>query len=74
MPDNRIDVNRVGWSVVRLEKQVDDLHEQIRELCGEDGPFVRKSDFLPVRLLVYGFVGIVLVAVVGALIALVVSR
>lgn len=36
--------------------------------------FVRKSEFEPVRNLVYGFVVLIVVAVIGALVALVVVR
>lgn len=35
--------------------------------------YVTKSEFLPVRNAVYGFVGLILVAVVGAVISLVVG-
>jgi len=45
-----------------------DMHEIKKKL---DMNYVTLAEFRPVRLLVFGFVGLVLTAIVGALIALV---
>jgi hypothetical protein len=49
-----------------IKKDVTEIKERL------EGQFVSKDEFEPVKKIVYGLVGIILVAVVGALIALVV--
>jgi hypothetical protein len=53
--------------IARLEEQVKTLWENMKEKVSE-------SDFEPIKLLVYGMTGMVLVAVCGALIKLVVMQ
>lgn len=54
----------------KLDTKIDALHAGLsREL----GAYVRKEEFGPVKSIVYGLVGMILTAVVGALIYLVVS-
>ena len=51
------------------------IQRDIAEINGKlDNKYVTKSEFEPVRNLVYGMVAIILVAVVGALIALVIIK
>lgn len=49
-------------------KSVDDLNHKI------DSNYVTKEQFAPVQRLVYGLVGLILVAVVGAVMAIVLRR
>lgn len=47
----------------RLSSKIDDLKEELR------GSYVRKEEFESVKMVVYGLVGTILLAVVGALLA-----
>lgn len=50
-----------------------DVYEQIDKLRQDiEENYVSKVEFTPIKILVYGFVGLLLTAVVGALIAQVV--
>lgn len=50
-----------------------DVYEQIDKLRQDiEENYVSKAEFTPVKILVYGFVGLLMTAVVGALIAQVV--
>jgi len=49
-------------------KAISDFRNEIR------GCYVSNDRFMPVEKLVYGLVGIILLAVVGALVALVINR
>lgn len=49
-------------------KAISDFRNEIR------GCYVSNDRFMPVEKLVYGMVGVILLAVVGALVALVVSK
>lgn len=49
-------------------KSVDDLNNKI------DHNYVTKDQFEPVKRIVYGLVGLILVAVVGALLSLVIGK
>lgn len=53
----------------RIEKNVSDLAEKIDGLAKQ---YVTQAEFGPVKRIVYGAVGIILVAVIGAVIGLVV--
>ena len=63
--------------LIKLSTQLDNLVDDVRELKKGLGDmkskFVTKEEFEPIKRLVYGAVGLILVAVVGALIALVVQ-
>jgi len=71
--------------LVRLEERVKALAARIEEserawraavdkACDKFSNYVSRVEFIPVKTLVYGFVGLVLVSFVGAMIALVVDK
>lgn len=59
---------RLNESSNANDSRITKIEKQIEEKC------VTKEEFSPVRLVVYGLVGLILVAVVGALIGLVVIK
>lgn len=63
--------------LIKLSTQLDNLTDDVKELKSAFGSmqtkFVTREEFEPIKRLVYGAVGLILVAVVGALIALVVQ-
>lgn len=61
-----INIALMNQNIVNLQKQVQDMQDTLKS------DFVKKEEFEPVRNLVYGFVVLIVVAVVGALVALVV--
>ena len=66
-----IDVTRIPL----ICKSIIDTNTKINEINNKlDTKFVTVEAFLPVQKLVYGLVGIILLAVVGALVGLVVMR
>lgn len=77
----------VALALARLEERIVSLVEKVTETCAKIGEledqidqissefevrFVTRAEFAPVRSIVYGIVGIILVAVAGAVVALVV--
>lgn len=64
------EVERVGILGGRNEKGVAFLRSQGKYLREEVGKCVTKSDFTPVQRVVYGIVGLILVAVVTALLGI----
>ena len=50
------------------ERTVGMILEKINGIDGKLDLFVTKAEFQPVRILVYGFVGIILVAVVSSMV------
>lgn len=58
-----------GNTLSRIDERLKALHEDVKDIKDN---FVRKEEFWPVRTVVYGLVGLVLIGVVGALIALVI--
>lgn len=61
-----INIALMAQNIVNLQKQTQDIQNILRS------DFVRRDEFTPVKNLVYGFVVLIVVAVVGAVIALVV--
>lgn len=58
-----------------IQNDVDYLKNRVDEIAEKmDEKFVTQTEFDPIRKLVYGLVGLILTAVVGALIAMVVNR
>lgn len=64
--DDRIKLAEIKVETGYIKAQVDD----IKRIVGED--YVTKAEFDPVRRLVFGLVGLIMIAVVGALLALIV--
>ena len=84
---DKCDKPDVALALARLEERIVFLVEKVTETCAKigelddqldglsdefEGKFVSKAEFAPVRSIVYGIVGIILVAVAGAVVALVV--
>lgn len=65
---NEVTLAVMGQDIRYIKKSVDDLNDKV------DHNYVTKDEFRPVKSLVYGLVGLILVSVVGALLALVVGR
>ena len=54
--------------IIRLDNKIDDVAKKVEE--HEAG----RSDFMLIRKIVYGLVSLVLMAVIGAILALVISK
>ena len=70
---------RIDERTARTERDVTDLRAEMRkglsDLKGEAvANFVTRQEFQPVRAIVYGMVGVMMLAVLGALLALVVAK
>lgn len=66
-----VDVSRIPL----ICKSVIDTNERLKEISDKlDNKFVTKELFEPVRLIVYGLVGMIIVAVFGALIGMVLIK
>jgi len=65
--DGQLDTALLRKDLEYIKNEVSNLRSDIH-----DG-YITKTEFEPVQRLVYGMVGIILVAVVGALIALVIQ-
>ena len=61
-----INIALMSQNIGNIQKQVQDIQDTLKS------DFVKKEEFEPVRNLVYGFVVLIVVAVVGALVALVI--
>jgi len=58
-----------------FEKDLGELKTSIRDLISKiDGNYVTRTEFLPVRAIVYGLISLIVLAVVGAIISLVVLQ
>lgn len=58
-----------------IKRAMDDLKVSVNEVKkNTQDNFVTKAEFTPVRMVVYGLVGLLLTAVVGSLISLVVTQ
>ena len=57
--------------VVKLENIQEDVRDIKRQL---EGNYVTRDQFEPIRKIVYGMVSVILLAVVGALVAIVVQQ
>ena len=62
------DLNHVKESLVELKEEMKELIASFKK------DYVTQQEFAPVRLIVYGLVGTVLVGVLGALITLVIKK
>lgn len=64
---NEADTARIMADINHIRSDIADIKGEMRER------FVTKDQFEPVRLVVYGLVGVLLLAVIGALLALVIT-
>lgn len=58
----------IVYKIDELKSQFTDFEKSLKS------NYVTKTEFLPIQKLVYGMVGLILVSVVGAILALVVKR
>lgn len=58
----------MAQDIVYIKKSVDDLALKV------DHNYITKDEFQPVKQLVYGLVGLILTAVIGAIMALVLRK
>lgn len=61
----------VATNIDWIKKDIGEIKEALKCLSSE---YVTQVEFRPIRQLVYGLVGLILIAVVGALLALVIIR
>ena len=50
------------------------IKEEIKDIKSEMGIYVTRTEFEPIKKIVYGAVGIILMAVVGGLISLIITK
>jgi len=65
---DEVQIAVMATDISYIKKSVEEISKKI----GED--FVTKDEFEPVKRIVYGLVGLILVAVVGAVLALVIIQ
>ena len=63
-----------GYTAGEMEilTQLARLEEQVKQIKESAVMYVRREEFAPIQKLVYGMVGVILLAFIGALVALVV--
>jgi hypothetical protein len=61
-------------SIVQLEMHTEQIMKDVTELKAFFHLYVTLNEFVPVKLLAYGFAGLLMTSVVGAMIAMVVHR
>jgi hypothetical protein len=66
--ETKVAVAELGTDVKYLKEKIDNIDRKL------DAQYVTQDEFDPIRKLVYGIVGLILTAVVGALISVVVNR
>lgn len=59
--------------LTRLDERTQNMKTEMGELKKEFEDYVRREEFMPVKMLVFGMVAIALTAIVTALVALIVS-
>lgn len=57
-----------------MDRMCRDLGEIKGDLKAQFSRYVNQDEFKPIKTIVYGFVGIILVSFIGALVALVITR
>lgn len=66
--------HKLANDVVSMQAVIMQIKDDIIEIKGLlRGDFVRVTEFTPIKNIVYGMVGLILMAVLGALVALVVK-
>lgn len=74
--DEQEQYQQQGYSKAEVEilLKLERLESEVRLLRETEEKYVRREEFDPVQKLVYGMVGLILVAFLGAVIALVVTK
>lgn len=73
---NNFEERRQGWSdlsydIQYIKRDITEIKQAIKD--GKND-FVSRAEFAPIRQIVYGLVGLILTAVVGALLALIIRQ
>lgn len=72
---NNTKIALIANNVARVQSDIGEMKLDIKQIILEvQSQYVSKDEFEPVKRLVYGLVGLILVAVVGAILALVIVR
>ena len=67
--------NQLSVDIAVMANKVDNIDKTVRDIQGKlEKGYVTQDEFTPVKNIVYGMVGTVLLAVIGALIALVINK
>lgn len=66
------DVKRIERTVEKISEKIDELKDELRAEVKDE--YINNDKFEPVKLIVYGLVGLILVTVVSALLSLVVPN
>jgi len=67
--------NQLSVDIAVMANKVDNIDKTVRDIQGKlEKDYVTQDEFTPVKNIVYGMVGTVLLAVIGALIALVINK
>jgi tetrahydromethanopterin S-methyltransferase subunit G len=67
--------NGLEVKIAVIQNDVDYLRTRVDEISDKlDDKFVTQVEFDPIRKLVYGIVGLILVTVVGAILSVVINR
>jgi hypothetical protein len=65
--DQAIKIAEIGRDIVYIKDKLDNIEDQV------GSSYVTKEEFEPIKRVVYGVVGLILIAVMGGLVALVVK-
>ena len=72
--ENTKDISRITTDVAVILNKVDYIQSEVRGIKAQlEGEYVTKDRFAPIEKITYGMVSVVLLAVVGALVALVIK-
>lgn len=63
-----------GLVLYKLEELKKDIGEVKKEMKYNNSNYITKTEFAPVKNIVYGMVGLILFGVIGAILAVVVKR
>lgn len=73
--NNTKEINKMGIDLAVILNKVNRIESDVKDITAKlDKDYVTQDQFLPVRNLAYGLVGLILTAVVGGLISLVVLK
>lgn len=66
--DDQVSLGKINTKLDYITRDLDEIKEDLRQ------DYVRQEQFSPVKTIVYYMVGIILTAVLGALVALVIKK
>lgn len=72
---NTSNISRINSDLIGIAKDISYISSDVKEIKEKmESNYVTKDQFEPVKNIVYGMVSLILLAVVGALVALVVNK